>query len=302
VKRAFLVTCAVLALFAAAVTVAALEPWRSKERDRELAWLEAYDAWSDGIDSGLEGGDNHPAANCETSYAQEVGAPPPRLAEAGRIVRRACASLQRWVASGDESRPAFWLVGVRNEVLGDLTERRTRAAATNRSGPLATYAAPLAGEASPTVFCWASGQWEALSEEWRLIDVDELWPIGFADPQTNRIHLSPEICEPLHRFFGGNYAPNLSEASLDLANALVVLAHEAEHLRRPDASEADVECVAIQRVRDLVRAAGRGTPYENLIAGLAWDVGYPDMPPDYRTTACRDGGELDVRPDTSIWP
>jgi hypothetical protein len=82
----------------------------------------------------------------------------------------------------------------------------------------------------------------------------------------------------------------------------VTLAHEAEHLRSPDASEADVECVAIQRVRDLVRAAGRSPSYQELMAGLAWDVGYPDLPEDYRTAACRDGSKLDVRPETSIWP
>jgi hypothetical protein len=94
----------------------------------------------------------------------------------------------------------------------------------------------------------------------------------------------------------------LNEESLGLAYALVVLAHEAEHLRSPDADEAAVECVAIQRVRDLVRDAGRGAAYQELMAGLAWEVGYPDMPPEYRTARCHDGSELDVRPDTDVWP
>jgi hypothetical protein len=119
---------------------------------------------------------------------------------------------------------------------------------------------------------------------------------------TGTIDLAPETCEPLHRFFGGDYAPDLNEASFDLAIALVTLAHEAEHLRRHEASEADVECVAIQRVRDLVRAAGRAKPYEDLMAGLAWDVGYPGVPPEYWTARCRDGSRLDVRPATTVWP
>jgi hypothetical protein len=39
------------------------------------------------------------------------------------------------------------------------------------------------------------------------------------------------------------------------------------------------------------------------MAGLAWDVGYPNMPDGYRTTQCRhDGSDLDVRPETSVWP
>jgi hypothetical protein len=190
---------------------------------------------------------------------------------------------------------------VRDAVLADLTDRRALVASPKRSPELAAEATPLAGT-RPEVLCWSSRNWDELAEEWRLIRVDELWPIGFADRATGRIHLAPQICDPLHRFFGSNYAPKLNAESLDLATALVTLAHEAEHLRSPEASEAEVECVAIQRVRDLVRAAGRPRSYENLMAGLAWDVGYPDVPPEYRTAQCHDGGGLDVRPGTSVWP
>lgn len=63
-----------------------------------------------------------------------------------------------------------------------------------------------------------------------------------------------------------------------------------------------MECVALQRVRDLVGSVGRAPAYAELMAGLAWEVGYPHMPPDYQTTECRDGSRLDVRPDTTVWP
>lgn len=46
--RALLVACGAIALFVAVVAVAAWEPWASKERARELAWLETFAAWSDG--------------------------------------------------------------------------------------------------------------------------------------------------------------------------------------------------------------------------------------------------------------
>lgn len=206
----------------------------------------------------------------------------------------------RWAASDDENRPDVWF-DVRNRILGDLTERRRRAESPAASQQLAHHASPLAGS-PPESFCWSRANWEDLNEEWAILANDELWLLGFADSDTNSMHLAPEVCEPLHRFFSSDYAPNLNEASLELANALVVLAHEAEHLRSPNASEAAVECVAIQRVRDLVRAAGRGRAYENLMAGLAWNVGYPDMPPEYRAAECHDGSALDVRPETSVWP
>jgi hypothetical protein len=301
VKRALLVTFSLLFATAALISLAAWEPWKSREREHEIAWLVAYAAWSDRIDAGLSGGDYTPGANCEQTYRNEVGDPPPRLVPTARIALDGCRRLRYSIAGSDLGGGRVNWYDVRPSVLADLTDRRTRVALPDASPELAARAAPLAGR-RPEVFCWSSTNWEELSVEWSLIQVDELYPIGFADPASARIHLAPQICEPLRRFFGGNYAPNLNAESLDLATALVTLAHEAEHLRSPGSSEAEVECVAIQRVRDLVRAAGRERPYENLMAGLAWDVGYPDEPSEYRTAQCHDGSALDVRPGTSVWP
>ncbi|NUT55515.1 MAG: hypothetical protein HOQ03_05995, partial [Thermoleophilia bacterium] len=261
--------------------------------------LESFAAWSGGIDAGLEGGDLFPAANCADGYAQQVGQPPARLEAAGELALAACRRLSRSVQASF-AEPDGW-ADVRSEIRGDLTERRTRAAAPPRSDDLASRVRPLAG-GPLEAFCWTSPDWDELSEEWSIIDAEEFRLLGFADRDADRVHLAPEVCEPLRRFFGSNYAPSLNEESLDLAVALVTLAHEAEHLRRPEASEAAVECVAIQRVRDLVRGAGRGAGYENLMSGLAWDVGYPEMSAEYRTAECHDGSWLDVRPHTSVWP
>ena len=300
-KRTLFVTLGLLTVIGALIAVIAWEPWKSREREHEVTWLKAYSEWSDRIDRGLEAGDVAAASACSETYATQVGTPPERLVEAGRIAQRGCSGLERWAASDDESRPDVWF-DVRDRILGDLTERRARAAAPAASAQLARYASPLAGPEPPKLFCWSRTHWDALNEEWAIVALDELWLLGFANPDTNSMHLAPDVCEPLHRFFSSDYAPHLNQESLDLANALVVLAHEAEHLRSPNAAEAAVECVAIQRVRDLVRAAGRGKPYEALMAGLAWDVGYPDMPEEYRTTRCHDGSDLDVRPETSVWP
>lgn len=299
-KRTLLVVLGILGLFGVVVALGAWEPWASKERERELEWLAAYAAWSDRVDAALENEDDTGAASCDTSYELQVGEPPPRFVGAGRIALDGCRRLRDALGVRDYDLAYRWF-DVRDDVLADLTERRTEAAAPASSAELASRAGPLAGT-TPEVFCWSSTHWDELNEEWQLIDRDEFWVIGFADPGTDRIHLAPHICEPLDRFFGSRYAPNLNQESLDLAVALVTLAHEAEHLRSPDAPEADVECVAIQRVRDLVRDAGRGTGYENLMTGLAWDVGYPDVPEEYRTERCRDGGPLDLRPATTVFP
>jgi hypothetical protein len=301
VKRTLLVTFGLLAVIGALIVVTAWEPWKSREREHEIAWLEAYAAWAERIDTGLSGGDHVPATGCEASYESAVGDPPARLAEAERIILSGCRRLRSAIAESDlYAGSAEWDV-VRGQVIADLTDRRARVAEPDAAPKLAVMATPLAG-ARPDVLCWSDRHWEELSEEWRLIRVDELWPIGFADLEGGRIHLAPQICRPLDRFFGGNYAPYLNEESLDLAVALVTLAHEAEHLRSPRATEAEVECVALQRVRDLVSEEGRPDSYVNLMAGLALDVSYPDLPPDYRTDQCHDGSDLDVRPETSAWP
>ncbi len=301
-RRALLVTLSLLAITAGLISLAAWEPWRSREREHEVEWIKAYVAWTDRVDTGLSEGDYAPGARCDETYPTQVGDPPARLVAASRIVLAGCGRLRDAIAADEPSERelAEWY-DVRDAVLADLTDQRTRSAAPERSPKLAAQATRLAG-ARPEAFCWSDTHWEELSEEWRLIRVDELWPIGFADRDGWRIHLAPQICAPLDRFFGGSYSPNLNLESLDLAIALVTLAHEAEHLRSPEATEAQVECVAIQRVRDLVRAAGRSKAYEDLMTGLAWDVGYPDVPPEYRTAECRDGSALDVRPETTVWP
>lgn len=76
----------------------------------------------------------------------------------------------------------------------------------------------------------------------------------------------------------------------------------AEHLRSPQASEAEVECFAVQRVRALVAGAGRNHRYQCEMVALAWEVGYLDRPEKYRTERCGDGGPLDLHPGSSIWP
>jgi hypothetical protein len=128
------------------------------------------------------------------------------------------------------------------------------------------------------------------------------WPAGFADTNSNRAHLSSHVCRPLSRFVYGEYAPFGNTQSLELAEALVVFAHEAEHLYDPRASEARVECLAMQDVRELVIRSGRSRSYASEMAGLAYDIAYPGLDGTYKSRHCRDGGRLDRHPDSKVWP
>jgi hypothetical protein len=153
------------------------------------------------------------------------------------------------------------------------------------------------------VRCWSEDDWEVVSAELeRFTGRNEWWPSGFAETNANRVHLAPEVCHPLTRFTYGSYAPFGNTASLELAEALVVFAHEAEHVYDPKASEARIECLAMQHVRGLVVRSGRSRSYANELAALAYEIAYPRLPPLYRSRHCRNGGRLDRHPDSAVWP
>lgn len=276
---------AALAVIAGGLGIVAWSPWESDARDRELAWLRTLSTW-------LRQADRMDSPACTSSFDRAVGrAPAEHLRPAARIARRACS---RAGTAGD------W-VDVQWRVRSNLIETRFAAADAVEEPQFAVYVRPFAGHVV-SVYCWPGDSWDGFNEEWQIFARDELVVAGFADPPRRAAHLGPDVCGPLRRFFSTAYAPYLNEDSLLLSEALVVLAHEGEHVHHPQASEATVQCYAVQDVRELVRRAGRGEGYANEMAGLAWNIAYPFMPASYRTRKCRNGGSLDLHPASRSWP
>jgi hypothetical protein len=148
--------------------------------------------------------------------------------------------------------------------------------------------------------CWSDDDWRRVNREFRTISPEKHdWAAGIAD-YSGRVHFDGEICRTLARFFGSAYTPNLNIERADLAWALHVLAHEAEHQRDFGSSHHEVECYAVQHVRGLVRAEGRSERFAAEIASFAWNVSYDHY--EYGTGRCRNGGPLDLRPRTAAWP
>jgi hypothetical protein len=263
---------------AALVGLFAWTPWDDERRERELAWVERLAAWAESSSS-----------DACALFDQDVGQPPTkRLAAAGTTARAGCGRLDD---------PQF----VRWEVSGRLIDGHREVAQTTYEADLSRIAETIAGR-RPRAHCWTEDEWGPMAEQHSLLYGDDFWVAGIATPTRGRIDLAPEVCDPLRRFLREEYSPWLSTETLDLSSALLVLAHEAEHLRVPQASEAEVECYALQRVRAMAGDAGRGPRYQEEMALLAWDLGYPNLPPEYRTKRCRDGGPLDLRRETSVWP
>jgi hypothetical protein len=86
-----------------------------------------------------------------------------------------------------------------------------------------------------------------------------------------------------------------------VVSAVRVLAHEAWHLRGVT-NEAETECYALQTTALVARRLG-ATP-EEAQAVASWNTQhvYPHLPSDYQSSECRDGGDFDLRRDTTAWP
>jgi hypothetical protein len=111
--------------------------------------------------------------------------------------------------------------------------------------------------------------------------------------------LTPERCLDLYRLaFEGE------TTSSQTARALAVLAHEAWHLRGVR-DEATTECYALQSGVELGRRLGlsEDTARQMMRQQLAENALRTRASPEYLVTAdCRDGGSLDLNPDSTRFP
>jgi hypothetical protein len=127
-------------------------------------------------------------------------------------------------------------------------------------------------------------------------------PLGYAavyDPE-GRIHLSPEACTSL-ALIDRPEADLRADAVRRLASGVDVLAHEAEH-SAGRFNEAVAECYAMQKVRRAARLLGARPAFAARLARVVWLEIYPFGLPRYHSDRCRDGGPLDLRPKSAVWP
>lgn len=279
----------VVAVLAGLIGLFAWSPW---VKPTEVEWLGAYEAWSAEIEDALQAGFIMPRAACEASYDDEVGDPPnARLEPVSAAARRGCADLSRAGLHDAEVDVVRALMGVH----GDLLPPRQRR-------DFSEIASASVGVRSK-VYCWQPDAWAPFSQHYEVVRGGEEASLkGIVDRGRSRIDLDPGVCATLGRYLRGIRPSPLTYQNFELAEALSVLTHQAEHLNAPSASEVDVECYAVQHVRPLVRAAGWGADFAREIALHAWQISYTQLPAQFRTAACRNGGRLDRNPSSNAWP
>jgi hypothetical protein len=269
----------------------ALFAWSPWTEATEVEWLGEYRAWSDGIDTALQGGFVMSRTDCESTFDEDVGKPREQLQPVAAAARRGCATLS----------PVGWRNG-KAAVVRALIDVHDDALPPRRRRDVSDIVGSSVG-VRPDVYCWQSAGWAPFFEQYAIVRGGEETSLkGIADTARNRIDLDPGICAGLRWYLRRMRPTSLSYENFELAEALMVLTHQAEHLKAPSASEAEVECYAVQHVRPLVRAAGWGAEYATELALQAWQLSYQELPQAFRSPACRDGGRLDRNPRSSAWP
>ena len=127
-----------------------------------------------------------------------------------------------------------------------------------------------------------------------------------ADGQpANRTVLSPETCKSLRRpdrvDFGCIERGDCTYKQFKVGWALHTLAHESFHLRG-FAAEAVAECYAVQNTAFVAERLGIAHDVAQRVQKWVYLKGYPNMPDEYRSQECRDGGTLDLRPGSPEFP
>jgi hypothetical protein len=122
---------------------------------------------------------------------------------------------------------------------------------------------------------------------------------------ANYTELAPETCSALRHIDRVDFScldnDTCTYKEFKVAWAAHTLAHEAFHLRGFEA-EAIAECYALQTTAFVAERLGVDAATAQRLQRWVYTDGYPNEPEDYRSDECRDGGRLDLRPQTAAFP
>jgi hypothetical protein len=154
------------------------------------------------------------------------------------------------------------------------------------------------------VRCWSHRDWAERSQEVAAWTHGKLRPgdwTAYVSYDRERANLSPSICRSLGRWAYGHRWPDDRWESYNFVWSVKVLAHETQHLRGFD-NEAAADCYGLQAMPDIAARLGLDEDRGRWLTEYAWRYIYPRARGEYRSAECRDGGQLDLRLSSSVWP
>jgi hypothetical protein len=179
---------------------------------------------------------------------------------------------------------------------GRLPSTVPSATETRSDARLAHVVAVIAGIGAD-VRCWSTADWRShapagLRQPWRA------YTIG---TPVLTVNLAPALCTELTRL-ARLRVPVWGDGFPDaLALAVGALAHESMHVSGIR-DEAKAGCEGMQTIAKAAVLLGRPLAEARYLAVLYERHWYPWWPPRYHSPECHNGGRLDLRPDTNVWP
>ncbi len=128
-----------------------------------------------------------------------------------------------------------------------------------------------------------------MSNDWQLL--------GFVSRDRRRLNLAGGTCSLLDLY---RWWPASARSRWYLAGAVQVFSHELVHVRG-ERSELKAECWGVQSTRQVARRLGFAPADADALAAYAWKEVY-SRETAKRSKDCRDGGKLDLNPDSPTWP
>ena len=117
--------------------------------------------------------------------------------------------------------------------------------------------------------------------------------------------LSPETCKALRHLDRVDFTclarGDCGFSQFQAAWAAHTLAHESFHLRG-FSDEGVTECYALQNTAFVAEQLGVATEQARRLQALVYEKGYPNEPEEYHSSKCYDGGPLDLRPQSTVFP
>jgi hypothetical protein len=154
------------------------------------------------------------------------------------------------------------------------------------------------------VSCWSQKDWRtqaAIRGAGLDVKLGGPWAAFTSYSPYLSVELSPEICVELSRLVrlrGPVWNDKWRDA---LALAVGALAHESIHARGYT-KEALAECWGMQTIPTAAVELGRSRREGRYLAQLYWRLWFKTRPGSYRSSECHDGGRLDLRLRSDVWP
>jgi hypothetical protein len=144
------------------------------------------------------------------------------------------------------------------------------------------------GSAASKVVCWSQEDWLSIGGKGLL---------GFVWPGTGVVNLSPQVCAELDELvYDGARVKDY-----DTAEAVDTLAHESIHVAG-ELNEARTECYAMQLTQYTSEQLGTNGQFGFDLGGILLADYESWKGTEYYTSQCHNGSQLDLYPDSELFP